>query len=134
MKNIKRLRSVIHSTAHHAVSALCYMHPHLCEHCSNARLRVIKLNLFTGEYQPSFEKTSTELTLSTNGLVEKFAELLEVEGVNSKDISTAYAEFKCGKDNWPEHCVISVQTKEGKPLEVAVSAMGEVGKILGKYS
>ena len=75
------------------------MHPHLCEHCSNAGLGVTRLNLFTGNFQPAFKKTSKELKLSTNGLVENFAELLEVEGVNSRDISAAYAEFKCGKDN-----------------------------------
>jgi len=90
--------------------------------------------LLTGEYQAEFKTISKELKLSTNGLIEKFAELLEVEGIDQKDISTAYAEFKCGKEYWPDHCFVSVKTKEGKALDAAVSNMGEVGEILGKYS
>lgn len=75
-----------------------------------------------------------ELKLSTSSLVEKFLELLHIESVETKDISIAFAEFKCRKDSWPEHCVVSVQNTEGITLETAVSAMGEVGEILGRCS
>ena len=93
MTSIKRLRSVIQSTAHHAVSGLCYIHPHLGEECKKEGLKKITLNLLKPEFTPKLTSVTNELELSTNALREKFRELLLVENIQVSDIENAIIVF-----------------------------------------
>lgn len=72
MPSAKRLRSVTHSTAHHSVSGLCYVHPHLGLVCKERGYRGIAVNLLAPGFNPELKDISRELMLSTSALREFF--------------------------------------------------------------
>ena len=130
MTSIKRLRSVIQSTAHHAVSGLCYIHPHLGEECKKEGLKKITLNLLKPEFTPKLTSVTNELELSTNVLREKFRELLLVENIQVSDIENAIIVFDFRRGKWPTSSYIEAVTVEGKKAEVAVDSSGNTAEVL----
>jgi len=130
MTSIKRLRSVIQSTAHHAVSGLCYVHPHLGEECKKAGIKTIDVNLLKPGFDPKLPSITKELELSTNALREKYSELLAVESIHASEIKSAYATFEFLRGRWPTSCYIEVVTVEGKKIEVAVYSSGKTAELL----
>ena len=130
MTSIKRLRSVIQSTAHHAVSGLCYVHPHLGEECKKSGIKKISVNLMTQDFDPELPSITKELELSTNALREKFSELLAVENIQSSEIKNAYASFGFLRGRWPTSRYIEVITTEGKKTEIAVDSSGKTAEAL----
>jgi len=130
MTSIKRLRSVIQSTAHHAVSGLCYVHPHLGEKCKETGIKSIGVNLMKPGFDAELPSITKELELSTNALREKFNELLTVENIQASEIKSAYATFDFLRGRWPTSCYIEVVTSEGKKAEVAVDSSGKTAEVL----
>ena len=130
MTSIKRLKSVIQSTAHHAVSGLCYVHPHLGEECKKVGIKSIGVNLLTFSFDPELSTISKELELSTNALRKKFSELLAAESIRVLEMESAYALFFFLSGSWPTSCYIAVVTSEGKKAEVAVDSLGKKAKVL----
>jgi hypothetical protein len=130
MISIKRLRSVIQSTAHHAVSGLCYVHPHLGEECKKSGIKTINVNLMNSSFDPELPSITKELELSTNALREKFNELLSIEKIYASEIKSAYATFAFLRGRWPTSCYIEAVTVEGKKTEVAVDSSGKTAEIL----
>lgn len=125
MTTIKRLRSVIQSTAHHAVSGLCYVHPHLGEECQKLGIKEISVNLVTPGFNPALLPVTNELELSTNALREKLSELLAAENIPPSGIKSAHATFGFLPDRWPISCYINIVTTEGKKAEVTVDSSGK---------
>ncbi len=130
MTSIKRLRSVIQSTAHHAASGLCYVHPHLGEKCKELGIRSIGVNLLKPGFDAELPSITKELELSTNALREKFHELLVVEKIPASEIQSGYATFNFIRGSWPISCHIEVVTIEGKKEEVAVDSSGKTAEVL----
>ncbi len=130
MTSIKRLRSVIQSTAHHAASGLCYVHPHLGEKCKELGIRSIGVNLLKPGFDAELPSITKELELSTNALREKFHELLVVEKIPASEIQSGYATFNFIRGSWPINCYIEVVTIEGKKEEVAVDSSGITAEVL----
>jgi hypothetical protein len=130
MTSIKRLRSVIQSTAHHAVSGLCYVHPHLGEKCKELGINSIGVDLLKPGFDVEFPSITKELELSTNALREKFHELLAVENISASEIAGSYATFGFLRGRWPTSCYIKVITVEGKKTEVAVDSSGKTAEVL----
>ncbi len=126
----KRLRSVIQSTAHHAVSGLCYVHPHLGSLCKEQDIKLIRVSLQEPEFSPALANITRELELSTNALREKFNEILALEEISPKEIQDAYATFEFLQAKWPVGCCVSVRNFEGKVIEVAVGSDGNSAEIL----
>lgn len=130
MTSIKRLRSVIQSTAHHAVSGLCYVHPHLGEKCKEIGIKSIGINLLKPGFDAELLSITEELELSTNALREKFSELLVSENIKDSEIKSAYVTFGFLRGLWPTSCYIEVVTVEGKKIEVAVDSSGKTAEVL----
>jgi len=130
MTSIKRLRSVIQSTAHHAVSGLCYVHPHLGDECKKANIKTIGVNLLNPGFDSKLPTITREIELSTNALREKFIELMTTESIQATDIKRAYAIFHFLRGSWPTSCYIKVVTMEGKNIEVAVDSSGKTAEVL----
>ena len=130
MTSIKRLRSVIQSTAHHAVSGLCYVHPHLGEICKKHGIKSIGINLLEPGFNLELPAITRELELSTNALREKFDKLLVVENIHPSELKSALAIFNFLRGRWPTSCYIEVETTEGKKTEVAVNSSGKTAEIL----
>lgn len=130
MISIKRLQCVVQSTAHHAVSGLCEVHPHLAEACEDAGLQSIAINFLQPGFEPRLTTISNELKLSTGALREKFAELLDVENIEASGIQDAFAIFRFARGRWPSSCYIAVTINDGKKVDVAVDSIGRTAEIL----
>ena len=134
MAGKKRLRSVIQSIAHHSISGLCYLHPHLGEQCKNDKIESISFNLTNGIFTLNLSKMSPELKLSSEALIERFDEILQIENIDRNNIKKAVTTFKFDHNQWARYCYAKVVTIEGEELCASVSSMGEVGKVIEKYS
>jgi hypothetical protein len=134
MIHTKRLRSVIHSTAHHGVSGLSFLHPHAGEACRNAGIHTIAVDLLKPGFIPPISNTTKELKLSSEALRNKFANLLCAEGIEPSTIVQGFAQFAFHNDIWPSTCYVQVVTTEGKMLEVAVDSIGSKTEVLHKDS
>jgi hypothetical protein len=129
----KRLRSVIQSTAHHAVSGLCYIHPHLGALCKEQDIKSIRVSLYEAKFEPALINITKELELSTDALREKFNEILDSEKITLNEIQNAYATFEFLQAKWPVGCCVSVRNLEGKVIEVAVGSDGKSAEVLRGY-
>ena len=128
MTSTKRLRSVIQSTAHHAMSGLCYVHPHLGDACKKAGITKININLLNAGFDPILPSITKELELSTNALRDKFKELLDVESIQNSEIEYASAIFELPQGRWPTQCYIEVKTNDGKKSDITVDSSGKTKK------
>lgn len=134
MPSTKRLRSVTHSTAHHGVSGLCYVHPHLGLTCKELGYREISVNLIVQGFNPELKEITKELMLSTNALREFFIGVLESENMNVSELTSAEAIFLFHKGRWPSASVVRVITKENKTIESCVDSSGRSCEILQSNS
>jgi len=130
----KRLRSVIQSIAHHSISGLCDLHPHLGKQCKNDKIESISFDLINGIFTPELSEVSPEVRLSSEALIDRFEEILKIESVDKNHIKKAVASFKFDRELWARYCHTKVVTVEGEELNASVSSMGEVGKLIEKYS
>ena len=122
--SIKRLRSVVQSIGHHAVSGLCYVHPHLGEVCEAATLAHADIDLLTGAVLLDGLEPPGPLKLGAKALANKFAEILRSEGINRGTLRAANIDFQFRGSQWPTSCKVTVETVGGKTVEVAVSDFG----------
>ena len=127
---IKRLRSVVHSIAHHSVSGLCYAHPHLGEACKRSGSDRAQLDLLTGNPKTEFEENSKEISGAADGLREKFSTILQSENLLAEDIFEASALFVFQRNTWPAACYVRVVTISGRAVDVAVDEIGNPAEIL----
>ena len=128
--SIKRLKSVIQSTAHHAVSGLCYVHPHLGKACKESGINSIKVDLKKPKIEPVLATITTEIELSTNALRAKFAEILAAEEIAISEIDSAKIVFNFFHGEWPTSCYVEAITVESKRAEVAVDSDGKTAEII----
>ncbi len=126
----KRLRSVIQSTAHHAMSGLCYVHPHLGAVCKGLGIKSVQVGLLEASFGPALGEIPKELSLSTNALREKFLEILASEHITPNEVHEAYATFEFLQDRWPVGCCVSVRDSKGKLIEAAVGSDGNSAEVL----
>lgn len=130
----KRLRSVIQSTAHHAVSGLCYVHPHLGIVCNGLGIKSVQVGLLEEKFDPALGEIPNELSLSTNALREKFLEILASEHITPAEFQDAYATFEFLQDKYPVVCCVSVRDSKGKLIEAAVGIDGNSAEVLRGHS
>ncbi|OHU85381.1 MULTISPECIES: hypothetical protein [Pseudoalteromonas] len=92
-------KSVAQSLAHHAVSALSFVHPHLGQACEEAGLDSIEIYLSDAEPCPKRFLNIEPLRLALNTLKETLYGLVTAEGFEPKDIESAKMvfEFKHGQ-------------------------------------
>ena len=130
MPSTKRLRSVTHSIAHHSVSGLCYVHPHLGTICKEHSYREISVNLIAPGFNPELKNISRELELSTHALRELFCGVLESEKMNIAELTSAEAIFFFYEGRWPSASVVRIITNENKEIECCVDSSGMRAEIL----
>jgi len=127
MENSKRLRSVVQSLAHHSISGLSYIHPHIGRENDN---RNISLYLLSGETNPRIETPSKELVLSSQALKEKFIEILNAEKMDVSIVIETELQFEFDSSSYPKSCYARIKTASGKEFEKVVAINGEIGEIL----
>ncbi len=124
MFKLKRCKSVIHSTAHHAVSALSWLHPELGEICTKASVRNFQYNLLNSTTYPSELELSKGKYLALSTLSDTFLKIAKSESIERDDLKSAVITFGFKSDTWPYFCEISVESICGKTLSVRVDSMG----------
>jgi len=127
MSSEKRLSSVCHSMAHHAVSNLSYLHPHLRQACREISLSSINLDLISDEPYPPKLQCSEELKLATNALRRKFEKILKSEGFDLSCINAAQLHFEFTDEFLDDYCSIChahLVAKSGREFLHAVNYLG----------
>lgn len=104
MASSKRLSSVSHSIAHHAVSGLSYVHPHLRQASRSLAETTIFIDLLAQEPCPERYLQITPLRLSLNSLKKRFVEILVSEGLSVSELSTAVLLFEFTSDTLDDYC------------------------------
>lgn len=130
MASTKRLRSVTHSSAHHSVSGLCYVHPHLGSICKEYGYREISIDLLNLGFNPQLTNVTRELVLSTDALRHFFSSVLESENMKLSELRSAELIFFFHKGRWPSASIVRVMTNENKQIECCVDSSGRRGEIL----
>lgn len=127
MQRRKRLRSVCHSIAHHAVSGLSYVHPHVVCACRHAGASCMQVNLLAADPCPPQFAEIAPLRSSLKGLREKFETILAIEEFSLSDLSLATLCFipEPGKDDYCTICHATLQSKNQEPVECIVNYLGQ---------
>ena len=129
MAKYKRINSVSHSIAHHAVSALSFLHPYLGEACEKANIKSVQINLLSSHLYPDNLKEIKELETSLQTLKKTFIGILQAEGFSLSDLSEVTLTFSFEPkrtDNFCSMCNSKIITNDGKTREYTVDFMGRV--------
>ena len=129
MPSSKRINSVAHSTAHHAVSGLCYVNPHLRAACTRVGKKSCSINLLAKEPCPHDFQQFEPIRLSIGALKNKFLEILSAEGFGVEDLSeaTLIYEFPQFMDDYCSNCAVRLKTVSGYSAMRAVDYFGRTG-------
>lgn len=128
----KRLRSVVQSTAHHAVSGLSYVNLQLRKACVKEGKSFCEIDLLSENPCPYEYKDVAPLRLALSSLRTKFMEILMsegVEGMELKEVRIRY-EFPPDGDDYTANCLMSVKTADGSLIESAVDSGGNTAEII----
>lgn len=127
MPSEKRLNSVCHNIAHHAVSGLSYIHPHLRRACKAVGLEAIVIDLGTQSPCPAQFQSIEPLRLSLASLRNKFIEILRAEGFSETGVAEVKLLFEFTQefpDDYCSNCHARIVLRSGKVFRDAVNFMG----------
>lgn len=121
------MRGIAHDLAHHAVSGLSFLHPHIRE--SHPQGDRVTINLLERS-----GKGRSPALMATDAFRSRFAGLLEAAGVEPALLVSASATFfyraDPGPSDWPFGCYVQLVLINGEPIEDAVGADGRRAEIL----
>ncbi len=127
MTKRKRLNSVAHSIAHHAVSALSYVHPHLGEACADVGVHHVVIDVMQDDPCPPEFRDRRPLRLSVGKLKETLSGILESEGFSLDALREAKLTFYFKQNRTDHYCSICnavLVDSEGTTHEDWVDYMG----------
>ena len=125
MPSAKRLSSVCHSIAHHAVSGLCFIHPHLALSCRASGLTSIVIDLLRTDPCPQPLRKNRELRKEFGILRKRFEKILDSEGFKLQDVTAIVLQFEFNGSNWPSNCHACLVSKIGRIYRHSVNNAGE---------
>jgi hypothetical protein len=128
MPSQKILSSVAHNIAHHAVSGLSYVHPHLKPALVEIGLNSISIDLLKPSPCPIQLQSNKPLVLALAGLHSKFEEILEAEGLSISSLQSAQLLFDFPSnysDNYCSDCHASLTAVTGKTYRQSVNYLGQ---------
>ena len=94
MPSQRALAGVTHDIAHHAISGLSYVHPHLYRACQTVGTREATIDLLAQQPYPPGLPLLEPLQLSLSALQEKFFAILEANGFGVTDVQTISIRFQ----------------------------------------
>ena len=133
MFRVKRARSVIHSVAHHGVSALSWLHPRLGEEGKAQQLQEITYDFCLSKISTDGFQASTETEKAFAALQETFERIGTAEEVFLSQLSSASITFGFCKGRWPNYCICSATSLDGKNVKVKVDGFGKKYGLLSKF-
>lgn len=128
MASEKRLNSVCHSIAHHAVSGLSSVHPHIAKACRIHDVDSITADLLADEPCPPPFDSLEPLRLSLGALSEKFASILIAEGFDRQDLASATVTFwpdPAINDDYCTICRATLVSNTGRRFEHTIDISGQ---------
>lgn len=129
MSSQKRLRSVCQSIAHHAVSGLSYLHPHVARACRDQGIAKITINLFESDGRLENVLAGTPLQNAIKSLSEKFHSVLLAEGFSLSDLAVASISLAPDKDFNDDYCTVcdaQLGQYDGQSVRYVVNCLGKV--------
>jgi len=107
MPKMKLLNGVAHDIAHHAMSSLSCLHPHLSETCRKAGVWEVALDLRRESPLPSTLPNYEPLRLASQALHRAFVGILQTQGFTLCDVSLARLTFSVVPDTSDDYTFIS---------------------------
>ena len=132
MPSEKRLFSVAQSTAHHAVSGLCYVVPHLRKACLENQKNRCRIDLLADDSCPKSYRKLNSVHLSINALKEKFIHILKAEGFEIESLGGASLEYEFPVigDDYTASCCVTIVSPKGKSFQKAIDNLGNTTQII----
>ena len=130
MYRIKRGRSVIHSLAHHGVSALSWLHPRLSEECNKSGVTEVSFDLIDALITTKEFNGSKETLLAYNALKETFDQIMAAEKIDLSFIESASITFGFNRKSWPYFCICTMTGKDSKKIKVKLDWLGNKFNLL----
>jgi len=127
MASAKHINGVCHNIAHHAVSGLSFINPHVLAACRAAGVNDITVNLLDPEPCPPQFRQIKPLRLSLRALREKFEHMLEGIGFSVADLTEAQLIFRRAYPSAGDYCPIchaKITSKTGRHFEHLVDYLG----------
>ena len=128
MPSAKHLSSVCHSIAHHAVSGLSFVHPHVLAACRGAGLDEMSVDLLDMDPCPERFRGIKPLRLSLQALRSKLEGILVAEGFSLADLSCARLTFSPASKDSDDYCSVcrsTLTTTTGRTYEHIVDYLGK---------
>ena len=131
MASHKRLKSVVQSIAHHAVSALSFVHPHLGQACEAEGLDSIEIYVSEIEPCPEVFLNIEPLRLALNKLKKTFYVLVVTEGFEPKDIESAKLVFEFDHGLLDHYCSVCTASlvSASKTYQCKVNYIGNTEQV-----
>ena len=107
MPKAKLLNGVAHDIAHHALSGLSCLHPHLSETCRKVGVWEVALDLTSKSPLPPNLPDYEPLRLASQALHRTFLGMLENFGFTLADVATAKLTFSVAKNAPDDYSYVS---------------------------
>jgi hypothetical protein len=130
MYRIKRGRSVIHSLAHHGVSAISWLHPRLSEDCNNSGITEVSFDLIDALITTEEFNGSMETLSAYDALKVTFDQILAAENIDLSCIESASITFGFKRESWPYFCICTMTGKDSKTINIKLDWLGNKFNLL----
>ena len=104
MVSRKHLSAVSHDIAHHAVSGISWLHPHLGEACRRAKKDEVVLEVSRANPLPDDFPATEPLKLASRELHRTFRTILEKKGFAASDVKIAELRFVFSAQKTDDYC------------------------------
>lgn len=134
MRSQNRIASIAHSTAHHAVSGVCFVNPHLRRACIGLGRLACKIDLLADTPCPSEFLDIEPIHLSVSALRDTFVAIAKSEGFNPTDFKEAVLvyEFPPHLNDYSGNCCVSIISSSGYSVTKAVDYRGNGAELFNK--
>lgn len=133
MFKVKRARSVVHSAAHHGVSALSWLHPRLGEECKAQNLSEVSYDLHASRITTKGFSASKETQMAFSALQSTFERIAATEKIHPVELSAVFITFGFNRGYWPNYFLCSLTSKNGKVAKIKVDGFGKKYGLLSKF-
>ena len=125
MASEKNLSAVSHDIAHHAVSGLSWLHPHLSQACRAIKVDEVTLDVTKENPLPEGFPSPEPLRLASRALHKTFYVILEKKGFHPQNVAEAKLRFVFSvnrSDDYSSVCFSSLRSDNGREFTHRLSA------------
>jgi hypothetical protein len=127
MTSQRALAGVAHDIAHHAVSGVSYVHPHLHQACQAVGVREASVDLVVADPYPPGLPQVEPLRLALSALRDRFFGILAANGYGPTDIQSATLRFQfplIGGDGYSCQATAVIESSSGRRYSAILEQAG----------